>query len=194
MTYEPVTIMSGADPSSSRSFRVTRGYVDAALVQLYQSKSIRRTLQRRNQKLNLSSVGQQAQQELLQRDVKVTMEPMAVHEELMKGLPGQALFISAALAFDSIAEALPYFDVTPKTAWQKFTKLLTTAESEQALRLGRVATLATDLLGSPEAGREYLRTANFALGGASPLDLLRTAEGEQLVLNELQAQAAGGPV
>jgi Protein of unknown function (DUF2384) len=40
----------------------------------------------------------------------------------------------------------------------------------------------------------YLRTPNFALGGAVPRDLLKTAEGEQLVLAELQAQAAGGPV
>jgi hypothetical protein len=54
--------------------------------------------------------------------------------------------------------------------------------------------MASELLGSPEAGRQYLRTTNFALGGVTPLGLLKTAEGEQLVLNELQTQAAGGPV
>jgi hypothetical protein len=32
------------------------------------------------------------------------------------------------------------------------------------------------------------------LGSATPLELLETAEGEQLVLAELQAQADGGPV
>jgi hypothetical protein len=42
--------------------------------------------------------------------------------------------------------------------------------------------------------RNYLRAPNFALGGAAPRDLLKTAEGEQMVLSELQAQADSGPV
>jgi len=54
--------------------------------------------------------------------------------------------------------------------------------------------MAAELMGSAEDGRRYLRTPNFALGGATPLDLLKTAEGEQLVLAELQTQADGGPV
>jgi uncharacterized protein (DUF2384 family) len=54
--------------------------------------------------------------------------------------------------------------------------------------------MAGDVFGSLEAGRRYLRTPNFALGGAVPRDLLKTAEGEQLVVSELQTQAAGGPV
>jgi uncharacterized protein (DUF2384 family) len=49
-------------------------------------------------------------------------------------------------------------------------------------------------MGSLDAARAFLRTPNFALGGALPRELLKTAEGEQLVLSELQTQAAGGPV
>jgi uncharacterized protein (DUF2384 family) len=63
-----------------------------------------------------------------------------------------------------------------------------------ALRIGRVLTIAWDSFGSPEIARQYLRTPNFALGGAIPRDLLKTSEGEQVVLAELQTQAAGGPV
>jgi putative toxin-antitoxin system antitoxin component (TIGR02293 family) len=68
------------------------------------------------------------------------------------------------------------------------------AQSKQALRLARVATQAAELFGSAEAVRKFLRTPNFALGGATPLDLLRTGQGEQLVLAELQAPAASGRV
>jgi uncharacterized protein (DUF2384 family) len=109
-------------------------------------------------------------------------------------LPGQALFVASGLALDTLAEALPFFQLTAKTAWQKLDVTLSSSQSEQALRLSRIAVMAAELMGSAEEGRRYLRTRNFALGGATPLDLLRTAEGEQLVLAELQAQADGGPV
>jgi putative toxin-antitoxin system antitoxin component (TIGR02293 family) len=186
-----------AHRSAPGSFAMARSFIDTILVALYESKAIRRAL-RHHDKLSLSALGSRAQHELTasfrnQVDIFV-LEPIAVHERLVRGLPGQALFISASLAFESLAEALPYFDVTAKTAWQKIEKQLSPAESEQALRLGRAATIASELLGSPAAGRQYLRTRNFALGGAAPLELLKTAEGEWLVLNELQAHSAGGPV
>jgi uncharacterized protein (DUF2384 family) len=57
----------------------------------------------------------------------------------------------------------------------------------------RVASVAARLLGSQEAGRRYLKTPSFALGGVTPLELLKTPDGEQLVLNELQARQEGGP-
>ena len=57
---------------------------------------------------------------------------------------------------------------------------------------GRVLTMAAELFGSLDSARDYLRTPNFALGGAIPRDLLKTAEGEQVVVSELQGQAEGG--
>jgi hypothetical protein len=72
---------------------------------------------------------------------------------------------------------------------------MTETAAEQALRLGRIGTMAAGLMGSAEQGRHYCeRLTNFALGGTTPLKLLKTAEGEQWVLAELQAQADGGPV
>jgi len=170
---------------------------DARLLGLFQSKSLHRAL-RRSTKLNLQSVALLAVEELEAEPVPpksaASSDAVAIHGRLVQGLPGLALFVSSALAFESLQEALPYFDVSAKTAWEKLDATLNPAQSEQALRLARVATQAAELFGSADAGRKYLRTPNFALGGATPLELLRTGQGEQLVLAELQAQAAGGPV
>jgi putative toxin-antitoxin system antitoxin component (TIGR02293 family) len=117
-----------------------------------------------------------------------------VHRRIVSGLPGIALVIASAMAYDSMQEALPLFDLSAKTAKQRMWQTLAPNEGEIALRIGRVLTIAADALGSLDAARQYLRTPNFALGGAAPRDLLRTAEGEQIVLGEIQAQAEGGPV
>jgi putative toxin-antitoxin system antitoxin component (TIGR02293 family) len=71
---------------------------------------------------------------------------------------------------------------------------LDTAASERAMRAARVTTAAAEVLGSFDAARKYMHTKNFALGGSTPVDLLKTSEGERMVLNELQAQAEGGPL
>ena len=123
-----------------------------------------------------------------------SLEQMQVHQSIVDGLPGEALYIASAMAFDSLQEALPFFDVSAKTARLRVGDVLPANQGEIALRIGRVLTMAGDLFGSLEVARQYLRTPNFALGGNVPRDLLKTGEGEQLVLAELQTQAAGGPV
>ena len=191
----PAYAASDRAPQISRASR--RHWIDAALLQVFASTAVRRALQD-HQRLNLASLGEQAFQA-----VETTLnahvlafdgESLATHRQLVLGLPGQALFVASGLALDTLAEALPFFQLTAKTAWQKLDVTLSSSQSEQALRLSRIAVMAAELMGSAEEGRRYLRTRNFALGGATPLDLLRTAEGEQLVLAELQAQADGGPV
>ena len=122
------------------------------------------------------------------------MEPLEIHDQLVKGLPGEALFVSSAMAFDSMSEALELFDVSAKTAKQRIGEHLSSGESEIALRIGRVLAMAAEVFASLHAARNYLRTPNFALAGAVPRDLLKTAEGEQIVISELQTQAEGGPV
>ena len=69
--------------------------------------------------------------------------------------------------------------------------LLAAASGEQ---MSRVALAAADVLGNLDAAHEYMHTRNFALGGATPADLLRTIDGEHIVLNELRTQADGGPL
>jgi putative toxin-antitoxin system antitoxin component (TIGR02293 family) len=174
-----------------------RHWIDTALLQVFASTAVRRALQD-HQRLNLAALG-----ELAFHAVQTALSApihgheagaLTTHLRLVEGLPGPALFVASGLAFDTLSEALPFMHLTAKTAWQKLDLRLPSGQSEQALRLSRIAVMAAELMGSAAAGRRYLRTPNFALGGATPIELLRTAEGEQLVLAELQAQADGGPV
>lgn len=184
----------GSPPDGSGAgFALRRSEVDARLLKVFDDPAIRRTLTGR-QKLDLPDLAQRVSAELEGAHRTAPVDALAVHRRLVKGLPGVALFVASALAFDSLTEALPFFDVTAKTARSKLESALSPAEGDQALRLARAAALAGELLGSADEGRRYLRTPNFALGGATPLELLKTGYGEPLVLAELQAQAAGGPV
>ena len=183
----------GTPGEAGSGFALRRGEVDARLLRLFDDPSIQRTLSGRH-KLDLPDLAQRVSAELGAARRTAPVDALSVHRRLVKGLPGVALFVAAALAFDSLTEALPFFDVTAKTARSKLATALSPTEGDQALRLARVAALAGELLGSADDGRRYLHTPNFALGGATPLELLKTGYGEPLVLGELQAQAAGGPV
>jgi putative toxin-antitoxin system antitoxin component (TIGR02293 family) len=190
-TYGPKVIPRRVSAASRRH------WIDAALMQVFASGAVRRAL-RDQRRLNLAALGEGAfravESSLQEQANLIGAEALSTHRRLVEGLPGPSLFVAAALAFETLAEALPFLDLTAKTAWQKLDDNLSSSQSEQALRLGRVAVMAAELMGSAEEGRRYLRTPNFALGGTKPLELLRTAEGEQLVLAELQAQTDGGPV
>jgi putative toxin-antitoxin system antitoxin component (TIGR02293 family) len=184
---------STPDGGGGASFAQRRSEVDARLLKVFDDPAIRRTLTGR-QKLDLPDLAERVADALEGGRRAAPVDALAVHRRLVKGLPGVALFVASALAFDSLTEALPFFDVTAKTARSKLESPLSPAEGDRALRLARAAALAGELLGSAEEGRRYLHTPNFALGGATPLELLKTGYGEPLVLGELQAQAAGGPV
>jgi putative toxin-antitoxin system antitoxin component (TIGR02293 family) len=196
MSEKAATNVSNATPRRPSSAS-RRHWIDAALMKVFASRAVRRAL-RDQQRLNLAALGEHAFRAVelsLRGQVNLFgAEALTTHRRLVEGLPGQSLFVASGLAFDTLAEALPFLDLTAKTAWQKLDANLSSSQSEQALRLGRIAVMAAELMGSSEDGRRYLRTPNFALGGVTPLELLKTAEGEQLVLAELQAQADGGPV
>ncbi len=183
-------------PVVSRSFAALRGSYDTWVVHVVRSRALRRAVQNQA-KTNLESLWAGTLRELLDADVRrgpSALEPFEIHRQIVVGLPGEALFASAAMAFDSMNEALALFDLSAKTAKQRLGERLSTGESELALRIGRVLTMAQEVFGSADAARKYLRTPNFALGGVVPRDLLKTAEGEQLVLAEIQTQSEGGPV
>jgi putative toxin-antitoxin system antitoxin component (TIGR02293 family) len=181
-------------PSAARSFEALRSMHDTLVLGLFSNKAVQREVQDQV-KTNLDSLWGETRR-ILDRDVGAArvLEPLEIHRKIVEGLPGEALFVSSAMAFDSMNEALRLFDLSAKTAKQRIGDRLSSRESEIALRIGRVLTLARLVLGSADAAREYLRTPNFALDGAVPRDLLKTAEGEQVVIAELQAQAEGGPV
>ena len=185
-------------PSSStvRSFTEFRTGIDQRVLRVFNSKSIKRSLKEQG-KVNLELLWGRTAKALTEQEHlpdALVMGQADIHRAIIEGLPGEALYISSAMGFDSMQEALPFFDVSAKTARLKIGELLGANQGEMALRIGRVLTMAGDVFGSLEAARAYLRTPNFALGGAIPRDLLKTAEGEQMVLSELQTQAGGGPV
>jgi len=193
MTTVPLT--HKAVPARRRGFHELKLGVDQKLLRLYASKSMSKLL--RAQKLGFGPIWDKVVVELPQIEnaaAEPTADAKSIHDQIVKGLPGAALYISSSMLFDSLQEALPLFDVTPKTARARLDDQLTASEGEIALRIGRVFELASQVFGSLEHARAYLRTPNFALGGAVPRDLLKTASGEQIVLSELQAQDEGGPV
>ena len=191
-SLKPKVLPRQSGPSLRRSL------VDHRVLRLFNSKGLKRNL-RDQGKVNFAvlwSLTVKALEEDRQTAVSAaaSMHQLDIHQSIIEGLPGEALFISSAMAFDSMQEALPFFEVSAKTARGRVGEVLPASQGEMALRIGRVLTIAWDLFGSLEIARQYLRTPNFALGGAIPRDLLRTGEGEQVVLAELQTQAAGGPV
>jgi putative toxin-antitoxin system antitoxin component (TIGR02293 family) len=178
------------------SFR--RSAADHRMLRLFDNKVLKRSL-RDQVKVNFAALWSLTVRTLTEdgrasTSAEASMHQLDIHQSIIDGLPGEALFISAAMAFDSMQEALPFFDVSAKTARGRVGEVLPASQGEKALRIGRVLTVAWDLFGSLDIARQYLRTPNFALGGAIPRDLLKTGEGEQVVLAELQSQAAGGPV
>ena len=58
----------------------------------------------------------------------------------------------------------------------------------------RVLAAATVVLKSEAAARRFMTTANFALGGATPLEMLKRLRGEEAVISELQTQGESGPL
>lgn len=178
--------------SESRPFERSRAQVDARVLRAFESVAIRRALL--GPKLSLQSLWDPTARILARTPYPRPTPSLDVHQAIVDGLPGAAMFASAAMAFDSLQEALPFFEISQKTAKEHVDRPLTTHQGEIALRLGRVLTFAAETLGSWDSAKRYLRTPNFALGGAAPRDLLKTADGERIVLSELQAQADGGPV
>ena len=178
------------------AFGEFRSGVDRRVLEVFGNKNLKRSL-REAVKINFDDLWDRTMKAMGQQEnlfSSASLEQLQVHQSIVDGLPGEALYIASAMAFDSLQEALPFFDVSAKTARLRVGGVLPANQGEIALRIGRVLSMAGDLFGSLETARQYLRTPNFALGGKVPRDLLKTGEGEQLVLAELQTQAAGGPV
>lgn len=169
--------------------------LDTLVLAALRDRTLARRLQRldRLELLEIRAVAEAAVQR--HREIAhVALGPLQVHDQLVMGLPGESLLVSSSLFLDSMQEAESLFDLSFKTIKSRLGNLLDPATSELTLRGARAATAAAEVLGSFDAARRYLRTKNFALGGARPIDLIKTAEGERAVLNELQAQAESGPL
>jgi uncharacterized protein (DUF2384 family) len=178
------------------SYRVLdSSQIDARVLRVFADKPLRAEV-RRLQKVELASV-RALTERALEKHRQPSLRPpeaLDVHRRVLEGLPGESLLISASMFLQSMAEAEAFFERSFKTIKSKLGKSLDSATSERVMRAARVTTTAAEVLGSFDAAFEYMHERNFALGGATPAELLRTGDGERIILNELQAQAEGGPL
>ena len=70
--------------------------------------------------------------------------------------------------------------------------VLDVGEGDRAYRLARIADLATQSIGNRDRAARWLHLRNPALGGETPLEMLRTEVGTHAVERSLYAIAYGG--
>lgn len=170
--------------------------LDALTLAIFSDKQLSRSV-RTAAKVDLSAVRTAIQKVVARHAIAIptpTSQHMEMHDQLMAGFSGEAVIISSAFVLNTLAEAERSFHMSFKTIKSKLGQPLEPAPSELALRMVRAGLAASRVFGDVDAARKYLSTRNFALGGATPIDLLQTAAGERIVLNELQTQADGGPL
>lgn len=174
---------------------IDRAAIDARVIALFDNASLRSHVQKLD-KVELSSVWRLTQQVLSRKTASVAepLSPIEVHRRMLEGLAGETLLVSSAMFLSNLADAEKFFGLSFKTIKARLGGSLDTAASERAMRAARTTMTAAEVLGSYDAARAYMHTRNFALGGATPAELVKTSDGERIVLNELHAQAESGPL
>lgn len=174
---------------------ISRAAIDARVIALFDNASLRSHV-RKLDKVELSSVWRLTQQVLSRKATSVAepLSPIEVHRRMLEGLAGETLLVSSAMFLSKLSDAEKFFGLSFKTIKARLGGSLDTAASERAMRAARTTMTAAEVLGSYDAARAYMHTRNFALGGATPAELVKTSDGERIVFNELHAQAEGGPL
>lgn len=105
-----------------------------------------------------------------------------LRDALRAGLPyGSLAAVATGFSIDGSA-IVAILRIPQRTlARRKKERRLTAEESDRLFRLGRVATLAEDTLGTRAKATAWLHTANRSLGGGTPLSELDTDLGAEQV-------------
>ena len=193
----PVATTRGPQPPTPAvgAHDIDRAAIDARVIALFDNASLRSHV-RKLDKVELTSVWRLTLQVLSRKNtsVAVPLSSIEVHRRMLEGLAGETLLVSSAMFLSSLGEAEKFFELSFKTIKSRLGGSLDTAASERAMRAARATMTAAEVLGSYDSARAYMHTRNFALGGATPAELIKTSDGERIVLNELHAQAEGGPL
>ncbi len=105
---------------------------------------------------------------------------------IRRGLPAQALDALARGTGLTRGEVAAAIDIPERTlARRKQEGRLRAEESSRLLRLARVIARAEAVFEDPQAAMDWLKSANAALGGETPLSLLDTDIGTDGVLDTL---------
>lgn len=115
-----------------------------------------------------------------------------LRERLRHGLPFAALSaVASGLGFGGEDTATILHIPARTLARRKKEHRLSPEESDRLFRLGRIATLAAEVLGDRQKAATWLRAENRALGHATPLSRLDTDLGTEEVETVLLRLAHG---
>lgn len=114
----------------------------------------------------------------------------AIADGRLRGSGLRRLRIDLDLTIDELARLL---DVAARTInrKEKDDQPLTISEGDRAFRIARTADLATTLIGDRAKALSWLHATNTYLGGRTPLAMLDTEIGADLVAESLYAIAYG---
>lgn len=121
------------------------------------------------------------------------LTPDDLAQAVRKGLPASSLTALAAkleLGNGALSRKL---GIPVRTLTRRLSRRarLTSAESDRLVRFARVYAAANDMIGDTQKALDWLRTANRALSGARPIDLLDTDVGTRMVEDVLGRIAYG---
>lgn len=107
-------------------------------------------------------------------------------ERIRAGLSPQTIGRLAERLKMSEAELCRALGIPRRTmARRKREPKLARAESQAVVRVARVVARATEVFGAMDSAQAWLRRPNRALGGSSPLSLLDTEPGMEMVVDTL---------
>jgi putative toxin-antitoxin system antitoxin component (TIGR02293 family) len=114
-------------------------------------------------------------------------DQLAWVELLQTGLPSSTIESLTRVSGWTRDRLLKALDLVPRTLARRLETRtrLTPTESERVLRLARVLARASDVLEGEEKAKAWIDHANRALAGRTPMELLRTDIGTELVMTEL---------
>jgi putative toxin-antitoxin system antitoxin component (TIGR02293 family) len=114
-------------------------------------------------------------------------DPAQIIELIRKGLPAQAIDFIAGLLSLSRAAFLEAIKIPPSTVERRLRtdEALTLEESDRVSRVAKVLRRAVQVFGDEVQAKAWMMDSVSSLGGRTPLSLLDTMEGYELVINTL---------
>jgi len=103
-----------------------------------------------------------------------------------RGLPGKAIRVAAETLQIPMGEVYSLLHITPRTAQRMMnSEKLDVDASDHLLQLLKIYKRCLEVFQDREKTIRWLKTANFALGDQTPLSLLDTTDGLELVAKSL---------
>jgi len=124
-----------------------------------------------------------------------TISGIELHREIAAGIPGKSiptLIIVLDMTREDFSDLIGRARKTLSDLVQR--EHLSRVDSDQLYRIARAIVHAVSVFEDAAYAVHWLKESNEALGGATPLSLLSTVEGDEVVHAELGAVEHGMPV